>query len=236
MDEEEIQTLSQIGASEKGGWGELLNPSVKPLLLIGIGLAFIRSLAGFSVVLYGYSPTIVEFAGFKSASIAILATMGVGVVNSIMSAVAIPLIDRIGRRPLMIFGLCGIILSLGLLGIAFLYPSGDGFVKWIAVGALLLYIGCWSVGPRPVFWVLIAEIYPQKVRGKAMSLGSLTNWATNFLVTLTFLTLTNIIGVSGTFWLYGVFAFLTMLLFYFFIPETKGQKLEDIHQNWKQKK
>lgn len=235
-EQEEIETLSQIGVSEKGGWSELLNPSIRRLLLIGIGLAFVRSLAGFSVVLYGYSPTIVEFAGFKSASIAILATVGVGVVNTIMSAVAIPLIDRVGRRPLMIFGLCGITLSLGLLGIAFLYPSGASFAKWIAVGALLLYIGCWSVGPRPVFWVLIAEIYPQKIRGKAMSLGSLTNWATNFLVTLTFLTLTKFIGVSGAFWLYGVFAVLTMLLFYFFIPETKGQKLEDIQQNWKQKK
>ncbi len=232
----ELSSLTADGDSQGGGWGDLLNPSIRRLLLIGIGLAFVRSLAGFSVVLYGYSPTIVEFAGFKSASIAILATVGVGVVNTIMSAVAIPLIDRVGRRPLMIFGLCGIILSLGLLGIAFLYPSGDGFAKWIAVGALLMYIGCWSIGPRPVFWVLIAEIYPQKIRGKAMSLGSLTNWATNFLVTLTFLTLTNLIGVSGAFWLYGVFAVLTMLLFYFLIPETKGQKLEDIQQNWKQKK
>lgn len=233
---EEIDTLSQIGASEKGGWAALLNPSVRKLLLIGIGLAFVRGLTGVSVVLYGYSPTIIEFSGFKSASIAILATVGVGVVNAIMSAVAIPLIDRVGRRPLMIFGLTGIVISLVLLGIAFLYPSTDPFVRWLAIGALLLYIGCWSIGPRPVFWVLIAEIYPQKIRGKAMSLGSLTDWGTNFLVTLTFLTLTNIIGVSGTFWLYGFFAVVTMLLFYFFIPETKGQKLEDIQKNWEHKK
>jgi len=98
-----------------------------------------------------------------------------------------------------------------------------------------VYIDTWSLGPRPVFWVLIAEIYPLKVRGKAMSLGSLTNWATNFLVTLTFLTLTKLIGVSGTFWLYGFFAVLTMLLFYFLIPETKGQELEEIQANWKLK-
>lgn len=234
-EQEEIDTLSQIGASEKGGWAALLNPSVRKLLLIGIGLAFVRGLAGVSVVLYGYSPTIIEFSGFKSASIAILATVGVGVVNAIMSAVVIPLIDRVGRRPLMIFGLTGIVISLVLLGIAFIYPSTDPFVRWMAIGALLLYIGCWSIGPRPVFWVLIAEIYPQKIRGKAMSLGSLTDWGTNFLVTLTFLTLTNIIGVSGTFWLYGFFAVVTMLLFYFFIPETKGQKLEDIQKNWERK-
>ena len=233
--DEELNSLSAGGESNKGGWSELLSPSVRPLILLGVGLAFIRSLAGFSVVLYGYSPTIVEFSGFKSASIAILATVGVGVVNTIMSAVAIPLIDRLGRRPLMIFGLCGITLSLALLGVAFLYPSSDEFVRWMAVGGLLLYIGCWSIGPRPVFWVLIAEIYPQKIRGKAMSLGSLTNWGTNFLVTLTFLTLTNLIGVSGAFWLYGFFAVLTMLLFYFFIPETKGQSLEDIQHDWKKK-
>ena len=231
--DEELNSLSAGVDTKKGGWADLLSPSIRPLLLIGIGLAFVRSLAGFSIILYGYSPTIVEFAGFESASVAILATVGVGVVNTIMSSVAIPLIDRLGRRPLMIFGLSGITVSLIILGIAFLYPNTDPFVRWMAVGGLLLYIGCWSVGPRPVFWVLIAEIYPQKVRGKAMSLGSLTNWGTNCLVTLTFLTLSRLIGVSGAFWLYGFFAVLTMLVFIKFIPETKGLSLEEIEEHWR---
>jgi sugar porter (SP) family MFS transporter len=234
--DEELSSLASGADTHGGGWSDLLSPAIRPALLLGVGLAFLRALAGFSIILYGYSPTIVEFAGFESASIAILATVGVGVVNTIMSAVAITLIDRVGRRPLMVFGLAGITISLGVLGIAFLYPSSEGFVRWMAVGGLLIYIGMWSLGPRPVFWVLIAEIYPLKVRGKAMSLGALTNWGTTCLVTLTFLTLTNLIGVSGTFWLYGLFAILTMLLFYFFIPETKGQKLEDIQKEWRQKK
>lgn len=233
--EEEYSSLPHGQADKGHSWSEILDPSIRHLLLIGIGLAFVRGLAGFSIVLYGYSPTIVEFSGLKSASVAILATVGVGIVNAAASAAAIPLIDRVGRRPLMILGLIGIVVSLTLLGIAFLYPSSDGFVRWMAIGGLLLYIGCWSIGPRPVFWVLISEIYPQKVRGKAMSLGSLTNWATNFLVTLTFLSLTKLIGVSGTFWFYGFFAIVTMLLFYYFIPETKGQELEDIQDKWKSK-
>jgi len=234
--DEELSKLSSGAGTHGGGWSDLLNPSIRPALILGIGLAFVRALAGFSVILYGYSPTIVELAGFGSASIAILATVGVGVVNTIMTIVAIPLIDRLGRRPLMVFGLTGVIVSLGVLGTAFLYPSSEGFVKWMAIGGLLLYIATWSIGPRPVFWVLIAEIYPIKVRGKAMSLGSLTNWATNCLVTLTFLTLTNLIGVSGAFWLYGFFAIITLLLFYFFIPETKGLSLEDVQKKWRQKK
>lgn len=233
--DEELSKLSSGAGTHGGGWSDLLSPSIRRALILGIGLAFVRALAGFSVILYGYSPTIVELAGFGSASIAILATVGVGVVNTIMTIVAIPLIDRLGRRPLMVLGLTGVIVSLGVLGTAFLYPSSEGFVKWMAIGGLLLYIATWSIGPRPVFWVLIAEIYPIKVRGKAMSLGSLTNWATNCLVTLTFLTLTNLIGVSGAFWLYGFFAIITLLLFYFFIPETKGLSLEDVQKKWRQK-
>jgi MFS family permease len=84
-----------------------------------------------------------------------------------------------------------------------------------------------------VFWLLISEIYPTKVRGKAMSLGSLTNWGTTWVVTLTFLPLVGFIGKTGTFWFYGFFAIITLLMFYFLIPETNGQSLEKIEDHWR---
>jgi MFS family permease len=185
------------------------------------------------VILYGYSPTILELSGFKIASFAILATVGIGIVNTIMTFVVVAIIDRIGRRPLMIIGLLGVTISLAALGITFMFGEAGEYAKWIALGSLLLYIGSWSLGPRPVFWLLISEIYPTKVRGKAMSLGSLTNWGTTWLVTLTFLPLIGLIGKTGAFWFYGFFAIVTLLVFYFLVPETNGQSLEKIEEHWR---
>jgi len=230
------QELSSIESSigkHGSSWSELLKPSVRRAVLLGIGLAFCRGLAGFSIILYGYSPTILELSGIKIASFAILATVGIGIVNTIMTFVAIAFIDRVGRRPLMIVGLIGVTISLTVMGITLMFDGTSEYVKWITLGSLLLYIGTWSVGPRPVFWLLISEIYPTKVRAKAMSLGSLTNWGTTWLVTLTFLPLVGLIGRTGTFWFYGFFAIVTLLLFYFLIPETNGQSLEKIEDHWR---
>jgi len=230
---QELSSIESSLSKHGSSWSELLKPSVRPAVLLGIGLAFCRGLAGFSVILYGYSPTILELSGFKIASFAILATVGIGIVNTIMTFVAIALIDRVGRRPLMIIGLLGVVVSLAALGIIFMSGEAGEYTKWITLGSLLLYIGSWSLGPRPVFWLLISEIYPTKVRGKAMSLGSLTNWGTTWLVTLTFLPLVGLIGRTGTFWFYGLFSIVTLLMFYFLIPETKGQSLEKIEDHWR---
>jgi len=234
-----IQELSSIESSlgkHGSNWTELLRASVRRAVLLGVGLAFCRGLAGFSIILYGYSPTILELSGFKIVSLAILATVSIGVVNAIMTLVAIALIDRVGRRPLMIVGLIGVTISLIAMGITFMFDGMSQYVKWIALASLLIYIGAWSVGPRPVFWLLISEIYPTKVRGKAMSLGSLTNWGITWLATLTFLPLVGLIGKTGAFWFYGFFAILTLLLFYFLIPETSGQSLEKIEDDWRGRK
>ena len=230
------QELSSIESSlSKHGstWSELLKPSLRRAVLLGVGLAFCRGLTGFSVILYGYSPTILELSGFKIASFAILATVGIGIVNTIMTFVVVAIIDRIGRRPLMIIGLLGVTISLAALGITFMFGEAGEYAKWITLGSLLLYIGSWSLGPRPVFWLLISEIYPTKVRGKAMSLGSLTNWGITWLVTLTFLPLIGLIGKTGAFWFYGFFAIVTLLVFYFLVPETNGQSLEKIEEHWR---
>jgi len=233
---EELSSIESSLSKQGSGWGELLKPSVRPAVLLGIGLAFCRPLAGVGVVLYGYSPTLLELSGFKIASFAILATVGIGVVDILMTYVALSLIDRIGRRPLMIIGLLGVTISLSVLGLTFMFGGTSDYVKWITLGSLLLYIGCWALGPQPVFWLLISEIYPLKVRGKAMSLASFTNWGSNWLVALTFLSLLGLIGKSGTFWFYGFFAIVTLLIFYFLVPETKGQSLEKIEDHWREGK
>jgi len=230
---EELSAIESSIGEYGSSWSELLKPTVRRAVLLGVGLAFCRGLAGASIILYGYSPTILELSGFKIASLAILATVGIGVVNAIMTFVAIALVDRVGRRPLMIVGSVGVTISLVAIGITFMFDATSAYVKWITIGSLLLYVGSWSLGPRPVFWILISEIYPTKVRARGMSLGSLTKWGTNWLATLTFLPLIGLIGKTGIFWFYGFFSILTLLLFYFMIPETNGQSLEKIEDHWR---
>ena len=233
--EKEIREIEETLSEEPGGWKELLVPWVRAPLLIGIGIAMFQVITGINVVIY-YAPTIFQFAGIGSAQVAILATTGVGVVNVLMTVVSIKLIDRIGRRPLLFMGLAGMVVSLSALGYAFHVAALSGVLKWIAVGSLTLYIASFAVSLGPIAWLIIAEIYPLKVRGRAMSVATMANWGFNLLVALTFLTLIQKLGRPMTFWLYAGIGVLGWLFSYFCVPETKGHSLEEIEENWRQMK
>lgn len=227
--------LTEIRTSvdqQSGGWPELLTPLVRPALIVGIGLAIFQQVTGINTVIY-YAPTIFQFAGFTSASVAILATVGVGIVNLLMTVVAMLLLDRVGRRPLLLTGLVGMVLSLGVLGLAFAVPNLQTSLGWIAVGSLMAYVGAFAIGLGPVFWLLISEIYPLKIRGLAMSVATVANWGMNLLVALTFLTLIQLMGRPATFWLYGVVGVGAWIFAYRLVPETKGRTLEDIEAHWR---
>jgi len=229
---DELTEIQNSLVQQSGNWRELFNPLVKPALLIGIGLAVFQQVTGINTVIY-YAPTIFQFAGFQSASVAILATVGVGVINMIVTIAAMHLLDRAGRKPLLMIGLIGMILSLLILGLAFALPDLLRGHSWIAVGSLMLYVASFAIGLGPVFWLLISEIYPLKIRGLAMSIASVANWGANLIVALTFLTLIQVIGKSGTFWLYGLVSAGAVFFTYFLVPETKGRSLEDIESHWR---
>ena len=167
---------------------------MRPALVIGIGLAIFQQVTGINTVIY-YAPVIVQSAGISSASGAILATAGIGLVNVIMTIVAMWLIDHVGRRPLLLTGIAGMILSLAVLGFVFRMPTG-GALAWLAVITLMVYVASFAISLGPIFWLLIAEIYPLKVRGIAEGTAAGVNWAFNFLVSLTFLTLIQILGAE----------------------------------------
>jgi SP family galactose:H+ symporter-like MFS transporter len=205
---------------------------VRPALIVGVGLAILQQITGINTVIY-YAPMIFEFTGAKSASASILATIGVGVVNVAMTVVALLLVDRVGRRPLLLIGLTGMIIGLGVLGLAFQLPSLSGSLGWIAEISLMLYVGAFAIGLGPVFWLLISEIYPLKIRGVAMSVATSANWGANLFVALTFLTLIQTTGRSSTFWIYGLVGIGAWLFTWFYVPETKGRSLEDIESHWK---
>ncbi len=233
--EPELGEIRQSVAKQKGHWSELLSPLLRPAMIVGVGLAIAQQITGINTVIY-YAPTIFKFAGLSSSSVAILASVGVGVVNVVFTVVAMQLIDRVGRRPLLLVSLAGMALSLLVLGLAFALPRLSGSLGWIAVGSLMGYVGSFAVGLGPVFWLVLSEIYPLRIRGRAMSVGTVANWAANLIVALTFLTLTQVVGKAGTFWLYAAVSVGAWFFAYFLVPETKGKTLEEIEAYWQKGK
>ena len=226
----EIQeTLAET--EERGRFSDLFGPSIKTALVIGVGLAIFQQVTGINTVIY-YAPVIVQSAGIASASGAILATAGIGLVNVLMTIVAMWLIDHVGRRPLLLIGIAGMILSLGVLGFVFRMPTG-GALAWLAVITLMVYVASFAISLGPIFWLLIAEIYPLRVRGIAEGTAAGVNWAFNFLVSLTFLTLVELLGPSLTFWVYAILAIGSWLFSYYLVPETKGRTLEEIEHSFR---
>ncbi|PYK12465.1 MAG: MFS transporter [Verrucomicrobia bacterium] len=219
---------------ESGQWTDLLHRQVRPALVVGLGLAIFQQITGINTVIY-YAPTILQAAGFNSASGAILATVGVGVVNVAMTIVAMFLIDRAGRRPLLLVGIAGMIITLSVLGLSFRISNPSGQLAWIAVICLMGYVASFAISLGPIFWLLIAEIYPLKIRGIAEGTAATSNWASNLIVSLTFLTLIEKLGASSTFLLYAFASVASWLFAYYFVPETKGRTLEQIEAFWRAK-
>ena len=230
--EKELDEIQQGLKKQKAGRAELFNPLVKPALIIGVGLAIFQQVTGINTVIY-YAPKIFQFAGIVSSSSAIFATLLVGIVNVIFTLVAILLLDRVGRRPLLLIGLAGMVSSLVLLGFSFYITSLLGFLGDLATIGLMVYVASFAIGLGPVFWLLVSEIYPLKVRGLAMSIASEANWGSNLIVALTFLTLIQFLGKFGTFWLYAIIGALAFIFAYRLVPETKGRTLEEIESHWR---
>lgn len=205
---------------------------MRPALVVGLGLAVFQQITGINTVIY-YAPKILQTAGFNSASGAILATVGVGIVNVAMTILAMSLVDRAGRRPLLLVGIAGMIITLGVLGLSFRIANPSGQLAWIAVICLMGYVASFAISLGPIFCLLIAEIYPLKIRGLAEGTAATFNWASNLIISLTFLTLVEKLGASSTFLLYAFASVASWLFAYYFVPETKGRTLEQIEAFWR---
>jgi sugar porter (SP) family MFS transporter len=211
---------------DTSSWKDLRRPAIKAALLVGIGLAILQQITGINTVIY-YAPTIIQDTGIDSDSSAILASLGVGIINVLMTIVALRLLDKRGRREMLFIGVTAMSLALFLLGFAFIGDTGT-WTTIIAVGSLMLFVSGFAISLGPIFWLLNAEIYPLSVRSKAASAGTMTNWFFNFAVSLTFLPLIDLAGQTGTFWLYGAIGLVTLWFCWKFVPETKGRSLEQI--------
>ncbi|HEY6961071.1 MAG TPA: sugar porter family MFS transporter [Gaiellaceae bacterium] len=223
--EEELDQIEEV-AKEEASLRELFAPRVRKMLLVGLGLAIFQQIVGINTVIY-YAPTILSFAGAGAGS-ALAMTAVVGLTNVLFTIVAILLIDKLGRRVFLLVGTGGVIVSLAALGVFFVSKSLQHSAGWLALVSLIVYIASFAVGLGPVFWLMISEIYPLRVRGPAMSVATVANWGANFLVSFTFLTLTTTITKEGTFWLYGAIGIAAFAFFATLVPETKGRSLEAI--------
>jgi SP family galactose:H+ symporter-like MFS transporter len=225
--EQEILEIKDEVAAKPGTWADLGQPVIRAALVVGIGLAVLQQVSGINTVIY-YAPTIVQFTGVDSSSVAILASVGVGVVNVGMTLVAVRLLDRAGRRPLLLAGSAIMCLALVSLALVFIAGAGSTGGSVVAIASLMLYVAAFAVSLGPIFWLLNAEIYPLEVRSKAAAAGTMANWLFNFIVSLTFLLLIDALGRGGAFLFYAAICALTFLFCRALVPETKGKPLEAI--------
>jgi len=226
--EKELAEVEGALQEEPEGFGSLFLPGFRVAVFVGVVLAIFQQITGVNTIVY-YSPAILRMAGFPSAKAAILASAIIGVMNVVTTLVAIALIDRVGRRLLLLLSTAGMTLALALVGAGFSRHASGGVVFCEVV----FYMVSFNIGLGPVMWLLISEIYPTKIRGKAMSLATLSVWGSNWLVAGTFLSLLHAAGPAGTFWLYAGICVAAFIFCYAFVPETKGRSLEAIERHWR---
>lgn len=215
----ELLEIEQSVQHEKASFSSLFTPALKPALWVAMGLAFFQQVTGINTIIY-YAPTIFQQAGLSKASHAILATMSVGVINVIFTVISLSLIDRLGRRPLLILGLLGMFFSLALWGI--------GFNIWISLLCLLGYVACFAISIGPIMWLMISEVFPLPQRGLGTSLVVCAQWGFNLVVSSTFPLLLDSIGSRFTFWIYASLCLFGLFFVILKVPETKGKMLEEI--------
>jgi sugar porter (SP) family MFS transporter len=209
-------------------WSALWSPAVRGALFIAVGLTVLQQVTGINTIIY-YGPQIFELAGSSSHAHAIFATLIVAIVNVVATVVGIALVDRIGRKPLLYVGVTGMTIALFALSFAFGHPAMlASSLASIAITCLMVYIACFAFSLGAIAWILVAEVFPLRVRGRGVAAGTLFSGVANFAVSLTFLTLIHSLGSAGTFAIYGTLCIATLVFVRFVVPETRGRDLESI--------
>jgi len=230
--EAELDDIERTLETKQGGF-ELLrsNKYFRKVIFLGIVLQAIQQFTGINVVMY-YAPKIFNIAGFTSTSQAMWGTVLVGLINVLSTFIAIALVDRVGRKPILFAGFIVMGLSMGTLGTMFHIGLQDSHtLQYAAIGSLLMFIVGFAMSAGPIIWVICSEIFPLSGRDLGITISTATNWLCNALVGMTFLTMLNAMGPAHTFWIYGGLNVLFMAALLLFVPETKGVSLEKIESN-----
>jgi SP family xylose:H+ symportor-like MFS transporter len=228
----DMHDIKNAIAHEGSSLRDLLRPGMRRALVIGLALAILQQTTGINVFLY-YAPEIFKSLG-SGTNTALLQTVIIGAFNVVFTVVAIRTVDRLGRKPLLMIGSGG--MASALIGLGWAAYTGTTAV-WTLV-FILGYVACFALSMGPVVWVVLAEIFPTRLRGRAMAIATLLLWTTNYIVSQTFPMLDAdpwLLGLfhhAFSFWLFAFFCLITIIVVWRFLPETKGRTLEEIERSW----
>ena len=223
----EITEIEDTLALEKGSWKMLLAPGIKMAVFIGVTLAVLQQFTGIDAIIY-YGPRIFEEAGFALGE-ALGSQVIIGTINVVFTVIAIFTIDTFGRKRLLLTGTAGMLISLIVIGLLFALGKAVGI---LLLSLVLVFIACFAFSLGPVVWVILSEIYPTKIRGRAMSIATVAVWiGTSIIGQMIPVSLDNL-GPHITFWIFAFFCIPTIYIGWKLLPETKGRTLEDIERYW----
>jgi len=231
-EEEGKKILAEIESTVVQSSGKLLSYGWL-IIIIGIALSVFQQFVGINVVLY-YAPEIFKTISSGTDS-ALLMTIIVGVVNFLFTIIAVKTVDNYGRKPLMLIGALG--MAVAMLSLGFVFFSGA--TGYLALACMMLYVASFAMSWGPVTWVLLSEIFPNRIRGRAMAIAVAAQWLSNYLVSLTFpmmndnSNLTELFNHGFAYWVYGIMSLLAMYFVWKWVPETKGKTLEEMEDLWK---
>jgi len=224
---EELDSIRTSLSEVQAPFSELLKPGLRTALIIGIVLSIFSQITGINVIMY-YAPEIFKASGSGSSS-ALLQTICVGSINLLLTIIAIKYVDKLGRKKLLLIGSAGMAVCLASVGLAFYSNNTSGY--WVLAG-VLLYISFFAISLGPLTFVVVAEIFPNQIRGRAMGVAIFFLWLSVYVVSQTFPMLLASIGSAYTFWIYMVTSVLAFGFILKLVPETNGKSLEQIQHMW----
>ncbi|GGG17380.1 sugar porter family MFS transporter [Paenibacillus aceti] len=224
---QEVLEIKESFRVENGSIRQLFSPALRLALIVGVGLAILQQVTGINAVLY-YAPEIFKQTG-AGTNAALIQTIFVGVINLLFTILAIWLIDKVGRKMLLLVGSSAMLICLIVIGAAF--QTGHTSGPWVLI-FILIYVAAFAVSLGPVVWVVISEIFPNRIRGKATAIASMALWTADYVVSQTFPPMLVSAGPALTFWIFGLMALITVIFTWRAVPETKGKTLEEIESLW----
>ncbi|WP_127488667.1 sugar porter family MFS transporter [Paenibacillus ehimensis] len=227
---QEVLDIKESFKQENASLRQLFSPGLRTALLVGVVLAVLQQVTGINAIMY-YAPEIFKEAG-AGTNASLVQTILVGLINFLFTILALWLIDKAGRKALLLVGSALMTVSLLVIGIAF--HSGQTLGPLVLV-SILVYVAAFAISLGPVVWVLLSEIFPNRIRGRATAIASMSLWAADYIVSQSFPPMLNTAGPAMTFWIFGVLSLVTFLFTWRVVPETKGKSLEEIEAVWSAK-
>jgi sugar porter (SP) family MFS transporter len=226
----ELREIQDAVREEQDSLRQLLQPGFRTPLIIAVTMAILQQITGVNTVLYYGSLIFRDQVGSQSTGSALGLNVIIGGINFLSTIVAIWIIDRAGRKPLLLASSGGMAVSLIILGALF---RAHPVPAMLVLAAILAYVMSFGIGMGPGVWVLMSELFPTRIRGRAMAVATVALWLASLALTVTFLSLVSAIGPSGTFWLYAGLSAFTFVFLWRVVPETRGQTLEQIERMWR---